>query len=393
MSNSQTASFVLLATAFCACASDTTKTATGDERADAGPDATRVVVNNAVQVEVPEYRSALTVPLGMEPMKPVVASLNDDERPDIVVVHQFSADAVYLLGEGNGAFRVDGDTIDRAIGVVAADFDGNGLDDLALSVDGEPRIEVVLNAADLPFQLSVALPANPDGLLAADFDSDQDLDLAASLSGNAAEPASSVALLRWNGTTFDPETLTSVGLQPRQLALFGERDLVVLLGTTSAVQLTNDGNAGFAAGAPFSVGEGVLSIAVTDLDQSGTLDVIAADLSANQLTAALDVPTTNAAKLTDVPTPFDVTTADLNGDDIFDIITTSVDDASVVALVSDNGTYVKTTLATLPGAVRLGGLVAADADGDGIDDLFVAERGRDAPGTLHVLLSSPLPVR
>jgi hypothetical protein len=63
-------------------------------------------------------------------------------------------------------------------------------------------------------------------------------------------------------------------------------------------------------------------------------------------------------------------------------------------LSSPEGTYQPGKIAVIPDAVRLGGLTAADFDGDGIDDIAVVERGREpGHGTLHVFTSSEPPAR
>lgn len=334
------------------------------------------------------YRLSAGYPLGEEPATPVVGDFNGDGFADVVVVHRGSADTQIFLGLGNGAFRQRSESFGRAVEVVAGDFDGDGIDDIAMS-SVEPRVEVVLDPVGSATRISLPVPALPDGLAAADFDGDGDVDLAVSIAGTANEPGASVAVFPWDGTTFGAETLVAVALRPQQLAVMGD-DLAVLLGTKSALVLSNNGAGTFAASAPFGVGEEVLRFAVIDIDGSGTLDLIAADRGAGTLNAAVDIPGEDAVLLTEVASPFGITTLHANDDDVLDLAVTSVDDRSVVGLVSrPGGTYAPVVFAEVEGAARLGGLVAADLDGDGIDDLIVVQRGDiDVPSILLVFLSS-----
>lgn len=351
------------------------------------------VANNATTASTNNtpYRLAASYELGEEPRKPVLGFFDDDEFVDVIVVNQFSADARFFLGDGNGGFAESSDTWGRAVAAVAADFDGDGTDDVAYSTD-EARVAVVLDPMGTPIEISLDVADLPDGLAVADFDGDGDIDLAVSIAGNASEPAASVAIFPWGEATFGPETLASVGLQPRGLAVIGI-DLVVLLGTKSALVLQNNGAASFAASAPFGLGEGVLDFVVIDIDGSGTPDVVAADLSAGVLNAALDVPGTDAETLVAIADPYGVVALRANDDETTDLAVTSIADESVVGLLSKaDGTYGKTVLGVMEGAKRLGDIVATDLDGDEIDDLLVIERGSTGTtGRLHVFLSTPAP--
>lgn len=361
-----------------------------NDTANNANDSTNVVSENADPNNVAVvniYAPAGTFALGQEAMTPVVANLDGDAFVDVVVVNQFSADTQLFLGDGAGGFRVDGDTYGRAVAAVAADFDGNGLDDIAMSVDGEPRVEVVLNPGDVPFQISLEVDDLPDGLTTADFDGDGDTDLAVAIAGNLNEPAASVAIFPWGENTFESPSLAAVGLQPRKLATLDD-DIVVLLGTKAALVLDNNGSGTFAASAPFGVGDGVLEFTLVDINASGALDMVSADLSGGIISAAVDIPGEDAATLTEVAAPFGITTLHANDDEVLDLAITSVDDQSVIGLLSrPDGKFSPVVLAEIEGATRLGGLVAADIDGDGIDDLLVVERNRDASGTLHVFVS------
>ncbi len=382
----------LLVVALAGCSDGPTKTGATNNGSTAGTN-NQTIPNATNNASAAGYRLRTTYVLGDEPRRPVIANLDGDRFPDVVIVNQFSADTQFFFGNGDGAFREDGDSLERATSVVAADFDGSGIDDIAISVDGESRVEIVLDPGATPFHISLSVTALPDGLAVADFDGDGDIDLAVSLAGTENEPGSSVAVFPWGDSTFGPETLASIGLQPRALQVIDD-DLVVLLGTKSAIMLQNNGAGSFAASAPFGLGDGVINFAILDLDGSGTPDVIAADLLGGALMAALDLPANDADRLIAMPSPYGITLLRANDDETPDIAITSVDDATVVGLLSKpDGTYARTVLATLDGAVRLGDIVAADLDGDGLDDLLVVERGRDTPGTLHVFVSSPLPTR
>ncbi len=370
----------------------------GPDKSDAGSPSD--TMTEAGATGGPSFFLRQSSPVGTEPRRPVVADFDGDGNPDVAVAHQFSGEIRLFIRHGAGAFA-DSASIQtpRAVSATAGDFDGNDLADLAIVTD-DARLVIVRDPADAALTSEMELAALGHGAIATDIDDDGDDDVAVSLAGTASDPTTRVAFFTNDDGTLSAGQSYEVGFQPRELLAGdvgddGDVDLAVLLGTSSALILEADGAGGFAASAPFGSGEGVLHAAFVDADDSGVLDLVFADLTANALNLAVDVPGPDAELLTETDSPFDVARANLNDDGRTDLVMTSVDSGAVLGLLSSSsGTYRPVKLAEVPDAVRLGSLAAADFDEDGVDDVVVVERGREPDGgTLYLFTSSEPPMR
>ena len=101
--------------------------------------------------------------------------------------------------------------------VVAADFNGDGNLDLAVTSQFDGTVIVLLGNGNAGFSASIALPAGqqPDAVATGDFNHDGKLDLAVA---NSSSNDVSIFLGNGNGT-FAAQTRISTGLQPRGLAV------------------------------------------------------------------------------------------------------------------------------------------------------------------------------
>ncbi len=334
--------------------------------------------------------------LGIEARRPLLADLDGDGDLDVLVAHQFSRGVRTFLGDGSGELE-EGPTLDvgRVADCAVADFDADGTIDLIAAIDGELDLVLlsdVLGAAELT---TYSLTGTARGIAPGDFDGDEDLDVAVSISAVGGDQRQEVALFLNDEGVFDGPRRVTTPFEPGAMQAVdadedGDLDLIVTLETTAAVVLQNDGSANLAVGSPFELGEGVLAFTALQLDGVGGLDVVAADLTANSLNLAADIPRGELATLATIAAPFDVVALRANDDEALDLAATSVDDMAVFGLVSlSDGRYAPVGLVEVPDAVRLGALAAGDLDGDGLDDLLVVERNREAQGTLHVFTTAP----
>ena len=140
---------------------------------------------------------AFTVGVGNQPIGLTVGNFNGDGLPDLAVADfghttappPFAPAGVSILfGTTNGSLLVPGETLsmgDNILLVVAADFNGDGRDDLAAINNGHSTVTVALNNGDGTFGTPVSYaaltgfnPAGPASLLAAaDFSGDGVIDL------------------------------------------------------------------------------------------------------------------------------------------------------------------------------------------------------------------------
>ncbi|MGA9423978.1 MAG: VCBS repeat-containing protein, partial [Terracidiphilus sp.] len=143
---------------------------------------------------------------------PAIGDFNQDGKLDIAVTdggYSESANLVsILLGNGDGTFRA-GPESTFATGsnpwqIVAADFNGDGILDLAIANYDDDTITILLGNGDGTFAPAPGSPVvvgrNPFGLAAADLNSDGKLDLVV-----ANQTDSNLSILLGNGDgTFTP---------------------------------------------------------------------------------------------------------------------------------------------------------------------------------------------
>lgn len=196
-------------------------------------------------------------------------------------------------GIGTGTFAAPGfaETGGVATGIVAADFNGDAVLDLAVTENNDGAVSVLLGTGvatlgPLSFAAPISFPAGvvPYDLAAADFDEDGHLDLAvASTSGGG------VRVLRGNGAGgFSSLTHIASGSSTSVVAHDVDQDGILDLliaqgiatGTGTVGLYLGQGAAGvgnglFGAGQSFPIGDDPLQLAVADMDGDGRSDVVA----------------------------------------------------------------------------------------------------------------------
>jgi hypothetical protein len=260
-------------------------------------------------------------------------------------------------------------------------------------------IPAPLAAQRLAFALDVtyAAGASPSDVVIADFDGDGILDLAVV---NSA--AGSVSVLLGNDVagvpdgTFAPALDAAAGSSPTRLAV-GDfdgndvLDLVVAHNGPDLSVLLGLGDGSF--GPPVSHASGSVvhsGVTVADLDGDGILDLVVSHWFSDAVGVLLGQGSGGVGDGTFAPAvayatgelPRDVVVADFDGDGILDLAAACFDDASVsVLLGSGDGTF--SGAADYPAGAAGLAIVAADFDGDGITDLALQSH---LDGTVSVLL-------
>jgi FG-GAP-like repeat len=235
------------------------------------------------------------------------ADFNGDGRVDIAATSLNSAVAVtYLRNASNDGFALEGTTATGAgpRDLVAADFNGDGRPDLAISNLNDGSVTVLLrNAANNGFASeSAAIPvgASPEGIDAADFNGDGLPDIAVAVLGTNTVNV----LLRQAGGGFAAEAPIPVGAGALGLATAdfnadGRPDLAVTSNTAGSVTvLLRQAAGGFAAdaGSPLPVTR-ANGVAAGDFNGDGKPDLAATDDTDNTLAVLLNTtaPTPPAA--------------------------------------------------------------------------------------------------
>ncbi len=190
-----------------------------------------------------QFKEPVIYPAGDEPRAVASGDFNRDQKPDLAVASHVSESLALFINDGFGTLisppRATYAIGSDAVAVVAADLNGDGFDDLAVAHQNN-EIRIFLNEGASPVTFvaseSYAVGEAPaswfiSDLVAADFDGDGHVDLAATCwhGGNYR-----VALL-WNegdGDFEEPQRIEIEGNQPQCLALAdvdgdGDSDLAI----------------------------------------------------------------------------------------------------------------------------------------------------------------------
>lgn len=286
--------------------------------------------------------------------------------------------------------------------IVVADFNGDGKLDLAVSVYSIftplSDMNILLGNGDGTFTAGPAFPLvgqNVNNAVAADFNGDGKADLAISL-----PDANQVQVLLGNGDgTFTPmPAIAAPGVFVIATADFngdGKPDLVVVSpGSNTLTILLGNGNGTFTTKATIPVPGGPQSIAIADFNGDGKADLAVADYFSDKVTVLLgngDGTFTEAASspATGIE-PLSIAVGDFNGDGIPDLAVTNQNNGApnlgsvTVLLGHGDGTFAPTAASPTTGA-NPNSVAVADFNGDGKADLVVANAGSN---TISVLLGN-----
>jgi hypothetical protein len=240
------------------------------------------------------------------------ADFNGDGRVDIAAASYGNSNVVtYLRNAANTGFDPEGTNATGATprDLVSADFNRDGRPDLAISnLDGGSVTVLLRNATNTGFASeAAAIPvgASPEGIDAADFNGDGLPDIAVAVLGTNTVNV----LLRQAGGGFAAEAPIPVGAGALGLATAdfnadGRPDLAVTSNTAGVVTvLLRQAGGGFAAdGAPLAA-PGANGVAAGDFNSDGKPDLAASNDQANTLTVLLNTTAPAATPVGQPPPP------------------------------------------------------------------------------------------
>ncbi|MFL6231186.1 MAG: FG-GAP-like repeat-containing protein [Pyrinomonadaceae bacterium] len=359
------------------------------------------LLSAAQTIEAQSFAPKVDYPVGKEPFQIVSQDFNGDAITDLATVNNFDSSVSVLVGNGDGTFRaavtysLTGGAATLSKSLVAADFNGDGRVDLAVSNFLRHSVSVLTGKGDGTFNAAVeyidAVSGNPYSITAADFNGDGKADLAV---GNNASVNVSVLLGRGDGT-FQPEVKYAAGSGPvwasaADLNADGRVDLVVsnTNGNSLSVLLGN-GDGRFRAAVNYAVGGFPLVNRAADLNGDGKLDLFVV----NQNTAFV-VPSKNTVSVlvgngdgtfraainyatgTD---PKSVATGDFDADGRTDLAT--ADASGTVSVLPGNGDGTFRAAVSFPAGSKPVTVLAGDFNRDGRADLVAANGTTGNPGT------------
>lgn len=350
--------------------------------------------STAICTIVPEtVRSSLSFdpsvgyPVGGSPQFVTAADFNGDGIADLAVADYGTNSVSVLLGVGDGTFHTAMNyPVDVGpIGIVAADFNKDGRIDLATANFGSNDVSILLGIGDGTFHTVMDFPVSPgvepQGIVAADFNSDGIIDLA---TANSASNDVSILLGVGDGTfgtavDFPVQTFPVLAT----VADFngdGIADLAVTnAGSNSVSILLGVGNGTFRMAVNYSAGSTPTGIVAADFNGDGVPDLAVTNNTGRNVSILLGIGDGTFRLAGTYPVgsgPQGVAAADLNCDGIVDLAVASGDFSNVSILLGvGDGTFQPTVDFPLPVGSTPTGIVTADFNGDGKSDLATGDSG------------------
>jgi hypothetical protein len=262
-----------------------------------------------------------TFAVGTNPQGIAAGDFNGDGKPDIVVTNA-QDNTISLLtnttptGILNPTFATQTFATGMTpVSVVVADFNGDGRPDIATSNNGDNTVSVLLNitAAGAPSatffpQVTFAVGGGPLTLVTADFNGDGLPDLAVANGGPISTPGNTVSVLLdttavgSHTASFAAQQTFTVGNVPSGLVAgdldgdgrpdlavsnFNDNTMSVLTNTTTRGASTVT----FAAQQTFTTGAGPLPMTLGDLNGDGRMDLSVANNTDNNVDVLLSTTT------------------------------------------------------------------------------------------------------
>jgi hypothetical protein len=279
------------------------------------------------------------------------------------------------------------------VGSTVADFNGDGINDIAVSNNSGASVSVYLGTGSGTFGSAVeyATGTTPRWLASGDLNGDGKIDLAVPNQGS-----NNISILLGNGDgTFQSAVNYATGLSSRSVAIGdvnkdGKPDLAIGNQAGGVQVMIGKGNGEFEAPTAFAAGTNPRVAALADFNGDGNLDIAAANFTSANISILLGNGSGGFGAATNYPAAAGTNyliTPDLNGDGKPDVVVSNQNAANISVIINNgDGTFGSTTNVTT--ASTPSSLGAGDFNSDGKLDVAVANTLGAEKETLSVFLGN-----
>jgi hypothetical protein len=345
-----------------------------------------------------------------------VADMNGDGNNDIVAIDDGSADISVFLGHGDGTVAVE--PLSYNVGGYAwnaplvADFNGDGLNDVVESDDNYNLVYLqgygdgtLRGAATYELTNSFNQDAYTYSVASGDFNGDGIPDVVVGQTNNFGSTGVAVYLGKGDGTFYPAD---SYGPSPNMSFVAvgdfngdGKLDIAAIDRADDVLQIfLGNGDGTFSIGATYTTSTAsnpsAEELVVGDFNKDGKLDIAVANQNTGDVGVLLGKGDGTFAAAVSYPitsySPFDIATADLNGDGYLDLAVTAYSDGpSVIGILLSNsnapGTFAAVNFVTVNGNPE--NLALGDLNNDGKIDMAVTEfNGATFNGQIEIFLNT-----
>ncbi len=367
--------------------------------------------SNSVPGSLPPFiQSRLMMKTGHSPGSVEIADLNNDGYPDIAVANMGDSNVSIFLNNGKAGFR-ESPRSPFACGfmpndIAFADFNKDGNTDLAFANHEKKYLSILCGNGRGEFTAMKGSPfpvkvrPHTHGIAVADFNGDGILDLATDSWGN-----DEIAVLFGDSSGFNsPLLYLRTGKHPYQRLRTtdingdGKADIITTnLDDNNTSILLGDGQGHFhdAPGSPVACGDAPFGVAIADLNNDGKPDLaivnsptITSDKTGRDgLTILFGDGTGGFSVMPGSPfktgkSPSRVAIGDINGDGFKDVVVADYNDKSITVFMMDKKGIASAS--TIDTGRSPDGLAVHDMNADGKADIIVSNGGDD---NLEILLA------